>query len=246
MADRILGYLHQHRIARLERKFDTTRLAFQTCGIPVHLAGVQHAVAGLSDVHERGLHARQHVLHAAKIDVADGGHFLDVGHVMLDEHIVFDHGDLGVALTFAHHHQTLDVFATGQEVLLHELVLTAAFTTVVAAALLLGFQTGGSFDVGDFVDVLLLAGATGHRLVRFLGLRPSTAATTATGHRALFLIVILMTATGFAFGGLLLVGFLMVAASATAATGTRRLLVIIIVSIAGLVIDRRIRDAIED
>ena len=55
-----------------------------------------------------------------------------------------------------------------------------------------------------------------------------------------------MTATGFAFGGLLLVGFLMVAASATAATGARRLLVIIIVSIAGLVIDRRIRDAIED
>ena len=151
-----------------------------------------------------------------------------------------------MALTFAHHHQTLDVFATGQEVLLHELVLTAAFTTVVAAALLLGFQTGGSFDVGDLVDVLLLAGATGHRLVRFLGLRPSTAAATATGHRALFLIVILMTATGFAFGGLLLVGFLMVAASATAATGTRRLLVIIIVSIAGLVIDRRIRDAIED
>ena len=246
VADRILGYLHQHRIARLERQFDTTRLAFQTCGIPVHLAGVQHAVAGLSDVHERGLHARQHVLHAAKIDVADGGHFLDVGHVMLDEHIVFDHGDLGVALTFAHHHQTLDVFATGQEVLLHELVLTAAFTTVVAAALLLGFQTGGSFDVGDLVDVLLLAGATGHRLVRFLGLRPSTAAATATGHRALFLIVILMTATGFAFGGLLLVGFLMVAASATAATSTRRLLVIIIVSIAGLVIDRRIRDAIED
>ena len=38
----------------------------------------------------------------------------------------------------------------------------------------------------------------------------------------------------------------MVAASATAATGARRLLVIIIVSIAGLVIDRRIRDAIED
>lgn len=34
---------------------------------------------------------------------------------MLDEHIVFDHGDLGVALTFAHHHQTLDVFATGQK-----------------------------------------------------------------------------------------------------------------------------------
>ena len=246
VADRILGDLHQHRIARLERELDAARLAFQTRGIPVHLAGVQHAVAGLADVHERGLHARQHVLHAAEVDVADGGHLLDVRHVMLNEDVVLDHGDLGVAFTLAHHHQTLDMLAARQEILLHELVLAAALTAVVAAALLLGLQTGGALDVGDLVDVLLLAGATGHRLVRFLGLRPSTAAATATGHRALFLIVILMTATGFAFGGLLLVGFLMVAASATAATGARRLLVVIIVSIAGLVIDRRIRDAIED
>ena len=247
VADRILGDLHQHRIARLERELDAARLAFQTCGIPVHLAGVQHAVAGLADVHERGLHARQHVLHAAEVDVADGGHLLDVRHVMLNEDVVLDHGDLGVAFTLAHHHQTLDMLAARQEILLHELVLAAALTAVVAAALLLGLQTGGALDVGDLVDVLLLAGATGQRLLGFLRLRTATAATATAGHRALVLLVVLATAAGLVFGVLLVVGLLTIAVSATTTTGARRLCVIvIIVAITGLVVDRRVLDAIED
>ncbi len=157
VSDRVLGDLHQHRIAGLERELDAARLALQTRGVPVHLAGVQHAVARLADVDERGLHARQHVLHASQIDVADGGDLLDVRHVMLDEHVVLDHGDLRVTLTLAHHHQPLHMLAARQEILLHDLVLAAALTTVVATTLLLGLKTGRSLDIRDLVDVLLLA-----------------------------------------------------------------------------------------
>ena len=46
-------------------------LALEAGGVPVDLAGVEHGVAALADVDERRLHARQHVLHPAEVDVAD-------------------------------------------------------------------------------------------------------------------------------------------------------------------------------
>ena len=249
MSDRILGNLHEHRVPRLEREFDAARLAFQPCGIPVHLTRIEHAVTRLTNVDERGFHARQHVLHAAQIDVAHSGDFLNVGHVMFDEHIVFDHGNLRVAFAFAHHHQAVDMLAASQEVLLHELALTAALTAIVTATLLLGLKSGGTFNVGDLVDVLLLAGTTHERLFRLIRLRTATTATTATGHRAFILVIVLTATTGLAFIAipLLFVGFLTIAAAATATTGARRLLVVIIViTIAGFVINRRIRNIVED
>ncbi len=155
--DRVFRHLHEHGIARLECELDPARLTLQTRGVPVHLAGVQHTVAGLADVHECGLHARQHVLHTAKVDVAHGGDLLDVGDVMLDEHVVFDHRDLRMASTFTHNHEPVHVLAAREEVLFEQLVLAAAFTAVVATALLLRLETRRAFDIGDLIDVLLLA-----------------------------------------------------------------------------------------
>ena len=248
--DRILSDLHEHRVSRLEREFDAARLAFQTCGIPVHLTRIQHAVARLTDVYERGLHARQHVLHATKIDVAHGGDFLNVGHVMLDKHIVFDHGNLRVAFALAHNHQAIHMLAASQEILFHELALTAAFAAIVTAALLLGLKSSRTLDIGDLVNVLLLAGTAYEHLFLLLGLRAATAAATTTGHRALFLVILLTAAARLTFGVLLLsfVSFLTTAMATTATTGARRLLVIIIVTTIAtcFVVDRRVRDIVED
>ena len=39
-------------------------------GVVLHVAAVEHSVLGRGDVDERRLHARQHVLHPAEVDVA--------------------------------------------------------------------------------------------------------------------------------------------------------------------------------
>ena len=142
------------------------------------------------------------------------------------------------------------MLATGQEILLHELALTAAFTAVVTAALLLGLKSGRSLDVGDLVNVLLLAGTAYEHLFLLLGLRAATAAATTTGHRTLFLVILLTAAARLTFDVLLLsfVSFLTTAMATTATTGARRLLVVIIVTTIAtcFVIDRRVRDIVED
>ena len=198
MADRVLSDLHEHRVAGLERQLDAARLAFETSGIPVDLAGVEHAVAGLADVHKCGLHAGQHVLHAAKVDVADGLYFLNVGDVMLDQNIVFHHGNLGVMFLLTHHHQAVHVLAACEEVLFHELALAAALTAVVTAALLLGLETSGALHISDLVDVLLLAGASDQRLFAVLtlvvGALAVLAATTATATASNGLLLIVLIA----------------------------------------------------
>ena len=61
------------------------------------------------------------------------------------------------------------MLAAREEVLLDQLALAAALAAVVAAALLLRLQSGGALDVGDLVDVLLLARAAhGHLIVTLL------------------------------------------------------------------------------
>ena len=197
VADRILGDLHEHRIARFERQLDAARLPFEAGRVPVHLTGIQHAVAGLADVDERRLHARQHVLHTAEVDVADRGDLLDVGDVMLDEHVVLDDGDLRVMAAFAHHHETVHVLAAREEVLLDQLALAAALAAVVAAALLLRLQSGGALDVGDLVDVLLLARAAhGHLIVTLLVGRAGAATATATGDVGVIVFFLVACAAG--------------------------------------------------
>ena len=68
---RVLRDLHEHAVAAGQRLLDARGPARQACGVPVDLACVEHGVAAAPDVDERGLHAGQHVLHAAEVDVAD-------------------------------------------------------------------------------------------------------------------------------------------------------------------------------
>ena len=236
VSDRILGDLHEHRVAGLERQLDAARLAFETRGVPVDLTGVEHAVTGLADVHESGFHAGQHVLYTAEVDVAHGLHFLDVGDVMLDQDVVFHHGNLGVMFLLAHHHEAIDVLTACEEILLHELALAATLTTIVTASLFLGLKTGGAFHIGDLIDVLLLAGAASQLLIVLLitalGILASAAATATAGNGLLLVIItvaliaIIATATGIVtivLGGLaVVVGStgLVAGATATATAGT--------------------------
>ena len=142
------------------------------------------------------------------------------------------------------------MLAASQEILFHELALTAAFAAVVTAALLLGLKSSRTLDIGDLVDVLLLAGTAYEHLFLLLGLRAATAAATTTGHRALFLVILLTAAARLTFDVLLLsfVSFLTTAMATTATTGARRLLIIIIVTTIAtcFVIDRRVSDIVED
>ena len=115
VADRVLGDLHQHRVAGLERLLDRAGAALQAGGVPVDLAGVEHGVAAAADVDERRLHAGQHVLHLAQVDVADHGAGRRPGHVVLDQDAVLEHGDLGTVAPLAHDHHPVDGLAAGQE-----------------------------------------------------------------------------------------------------------------------------------
>ena len=69
--DRVLADLDDDVVAGLEGLLDLALRAAEAGGLPVDLAGVQHAVAATADVDERRLHRRQHVLHDAEVDVAD-------------------------------------------------------------------------------------------------------------------------------------------------------------------------------
>src|SRR5699024_5221175 len=151
VADRVLGDLHQHRVTALERELDAPRLALQAHGVPVDLAGVEHGVAALADVHERRLHGGQHVLDLAHVDVADHRGLRLLGDVVLDEHVVLEHRDLGAAGALAHHHRALDGLAAGEELRLGDDAALAAGVAALAAALALGLEAGGALDGLDLV-----------------------------------------------------------------------------------------------
>ncbi len=74
-------------------------------GAVVHLAGVQDAVAASADVDERGLHAGQHVLDAAQVDVPDHRRRALARDVVLHEHILFEDGDLVAVAVLGDHHE---------------------------------------------------------------------------------------------------------------------------------------------
>ena len=71
--------------------------ALDLVGVEVDVAPVEHRVLGGADVDERRLHARQHVLDLAEVDVAVD--LRDVvgrpRHVVLDQGPALEHGDLG-------------------------------------------------------------------------------------------------------------------------------------------------------
>ena len=79
----------------------------QVLGVVLDVAPVEHGVLGRADVDEGRLHAREHVLHPAEVDVA-----VDLGdvvrraaHVVLDEVAPLEHGDLGELRADVHAHQ---------------------------------------------------------------------------------------------------------------------------------------------
>ena len=101
--------------AALQRLLDPRWAAFERAGVVVDLAGVEHGVAAAADVDERGLHARQDVLHLAEVDVADHRRRVLAGDVVLDQHAVLEHRDLGPLVALAHDHDAVDRLAAGQE-----------------------------------------------------------------------------------------------------------------------------------
>ena len=97
--DRVLGHLHGDHLAVLEHPLDLRLVAALDVGlVEGDVAAVEHAVLGRADVDERGLHAGQHVLHPAEVDVAvdrlvAGGRRQRV----LDQAPALEHRDVGVA-----------------------------------------------------------------------------------------------------------------------------------------------------
>ena len=153
VADRVLGDLHQDRLAAGEHRLDLAGLALLVAERgPVDLTGVQHRVAALADVDEGGLHGRQDVLHAAEVDVADERGLRLAGDVVLDEHLVLEHRDLGELLALADHHDPVDRLAAGEELgLADDRGAAATGLAALAAALLLGLEAGRAGERGDLV-----------------------------------------------------------------------------------------------
>ena len=158
VAHRVLGHLHQHLVAGLERVLDAPRPAGGAERTPIDVRRVQHAVAVGADVDERRLHARQHVLHAAEVDVADDRRLRVRGDEMLDEQLVLQHADLRdhavavVAVAFAHHHRAFDGFAAGEELGFRDDVALAGFGAAIGATAALGLQSRRALDGHRFVD----------------------------------------------------------------------------------------------
>ena len=150
--DRVLGDLHQDRLAGLEDLLDLAVLALRAERVPVDLAGVDDGVATATDVDERGLHARQDVLHAGEVDVADQRRRGLAVHVVLDQDVVLEDGDLGQVVALPDDHAAGDRLAAGQELGLAEDRRTAtAGVPALAAALALGLHPGRPADAGDLV-----------------------------------------------------------------------------------------------
>src|SRR5699024_7997251 len=144
-------------------------VAVQACGVPVDLTGIQHRVAAFADVHEGRLHARQHILDSAQVDVADHRALCRPRDVVLDEHPILQDSDLGAVVLPPHDHGPFYALAAGQELGLGD---DGAATTGLASlttALPLGLQPGGPTHPGD-----LLAGPA-----RLPGLAVLTAAVAA-------------------------------------------------------------------
>ena len=151
VAHRVLGDLDEHGVAGLERVLDLPRLAVQLGGVPVDLARVEHGVASAADVHERGLHGRQHVLDLAQVHVADHRVLRGVRDEVLGQHAVLEHGDLDALVALAHQHLAVHGLAAGQELGLGDHGAATPARAGVAAALALRLEPGGALDALDGV-----------------------------------------------------------------------------------------------
>ena len=97
----------------------------------------------------------QHVLHATEVHVADERRVLVARDVVLDEHVVFEHGDLDAAVLGADDHLAVDGLAAGEELRLGDDGAAAAGLATVAATLLLRLEPRRALDalrLGDELD----------------------------------------------------------------------------------------------
>ncbi|SII69905.1 Uncharacterised protein [Mycobacteroides abscessus subsp. abscessus] len=152
--DRILRHLDEDGVAGAERRLDPAGLAVHAEGVPVDLTGVEHGVAALADVDERRLHAREHVLDLAEVDVADERGLLAVLlEIVLDGDAVLDDDELGLVAALAHEHRAIDGLAAGEELGFGDDRATASGLTALLAALTLGLEAGRALERGDLVAV---------------------------------------------------------------------------------------------
>ena len=159
VTNRVLGDLHQNRIAGLQGVLNLAGRTVQTGDIPVDLARVQHSVAAASNVNERSFHGRQNVLNLTQVHVANQGILLGLGHEVLSQHAVLKHTNLDAAVLLANQHLTVHGLAASQELSLSHDVAAAAQGTGLAAAHTLRLQAGRTAHTGHGVGCVRVSQA---------------------------------------------------------------------------------------
>ena len=151
VTNRVLGDLHQNRIAGLQGVLNLAGRTVQTGDIPVDLARVQHSVAAASNVNERSFHGGQDVLHLTQVHVANQGILLGLGYEVLSQHAVLKHTNLDAAVLLTNQHLTVHGLAASQELSLGHDVAAAAQGAGLAAAHTLRLQAGRTAHTGHSV-----------------------------------------------------------------------------------------------
>ena len=151
VTNRVLGDLHQNRIAGLQGVLNLAGRTVQTGDIPVDLARVQHSVAAASNVNERSFHGRQDVLHLTQVHVANQGILLGLGYEVLSQHAVLKHTNLDAAVLLTNQHLTVHGLAASQELSLGHDVAAATQGAGLAAAHTLRLQAGRTAHTGHSV-----------------------------------------------------------------------------------------------
>ena len=159
VTNRILGDLHQHRIAGLQGVLNLAGRTVQTGNIPVDLARVQHSVAAATNVNERSFHGRQNVLNLTQIHVANQGILLGLGHEVLSQHAVLKHTNLDAAVLLTNQHLTVHGLAASQELSLGHDVAAATQGAGLAAAHTLRLQAGRTAHTGHSVGCVRVSQA---------------------------------------------------------------------------------------
>ena len=159
VTNRVLGDLHQNRIAGLQGVLNLAGRTVQTGDIPVDLARVQHSVAAASNVNERSFHGRQNVLNLTQVHVTNQGILLGLGYEVLSQHAVLKHTNLDAAVLLTNQHLTVHGLAASQELSLGHDVAAATQGTGLAAAHTLRLQAGRTAHTGHSVGCVRVSQA---------------------------------------------------------------------------------------
>ena len=159
VTNRVLGDLHQNRIAGLQGVLNLAGRTVQAGDIPVDLARVQHSVAAASNVNERSFHGGQNVLNLTQVHVANQGILLSLRHEVLSQHAVLKHANLDAAVLLTNQHLTVHGLAASQELSLSHNVAAAAQGTGLAAAHTLSLQAGRTAHTGHGVGCVRVSQA---------------------------------------------------------------------------------------